>query len=324
MANVTDSVSGLVGNRLRYTNVNAFGTTPRTEGSLNFYDFDDSQSDIISAGVLLNNAMALFKEDLIVILQNTGNPVVSPALRFSPGIIAPKAWTYIPGGGMFYISKTGFHLFNGGMPEEIGRNKVRKYFFNTVSEANLVNLYCWTNWKETEIVIHIPTGSGVPTKCLVYNWSSGVWSEWDFEAYCGFYRHRNQTAVNIYYGHNSGNVRLSGGTTDNGSAINTTFATKAFATLAPDKESARNAPNYIQINRIWTDARPVGSTVYIGAADYGRETPTYTNSATVTEVDGLQAVADLKPTTTAYATIKVTGFDSISELILEWVAAGDI
>lgn len=325
MANVTDSVDGLVGNRLRFTNVNAYGASNlRCEGTTGRYDFDDTQSDIISAGVLLNNAMALFKEDMVGIVQNTGNPIVSPALRFSPGIIAPKAWTYIPGGGMFYISKTGFHMFQGGLPEEVGRNKVRSYFFSIVDEANLDNIYCWTNWKDTEIVIHIPTTSGVPTKCLIYNWSTGAWSEWDYQAYCGFYRHRLQTSTKIYFGHDSGNVRLSGGSTDNGTPIVTRLTTKAFSTLAPDRNSAQNAPNYIQINRIWTDARPVGSTVYIGEADYGRETPTYNNSATITEVDGLQPVADLQPTSTAYATIKITGFTKLGEIILEWTGAGDI
>lgn len=324
MANTTDSVDGLVGNRLRYTNVNAYTTSPRCEAATGRYDFDDTQSDIISAGVLLNNAMALFKEDMVGIVQNTGNPIVSPALRFSPGIIAPKAWTYIPGGGMFYVSKTGFHMFQGGLPEEIGRNRIRSYFFSIVDEANLDNIYCWTNWKDTEIVIHVPTTSGVPTKCLVYNWSSGVWSEWDYQAYCGFYRHRSQTSVKIYFGHDSGNVRLSGGATDDGATIATRLTTKAFATLAPDKESARNAPNYIQVNQIWTDARPVGASVAVGEADYGRETPIYNNSATITEVNGLQPVADLTPTKTAYVTMKVENFTSVSELIMEWTGAGDI
>jgi hypothetical protein len=328
LCNVTDGVDGDVPFRIRYTNVLDYD---RTEAATGFYDFDDSQTDIISAGVLLNNAIALFKEDMVGIIQNTGSPVFSPALRFTPGIIAPKAWTYIPGGGMFYVSPTGFHMFQGGLPEEVGRNKVRKYFFDQLDESNAANVYCWTNWKEAEVVIHYPTGAGEPDAALVYNWATGVWSTWDYGAYCGFYRFRSQTATNIYYGSASGDVKLSGGADDDGGTITATLETKSYNEL-PAKTELRpgtaatitNVPNFIQINRIYTDARPITSTVSVGEADYATETPTHNNSATIDEDTGYQPVADIAPTTSAYFSIKVSGFTTVSELIPEWTGAGDI
>ena len=330
MINVTDGVDGLVSNRVRYTNVLDYD---RTEGSTGFYDFDDTQSPIISGGVLLNNAIALFKEDMVGIIQNTGNPVLSPALRFSPGIIAPKAWTYIPGGGIFYISPTGFHMFQAGLPEEVGRNKMRRYFFTQLDRSNAGNIYCWTNWEEAEVVIHLPTGSGEPDQVMVYNWATGVWSTWDFTAYCGFYRYRGQTATSVLYGSAAGVTKTSGGTDDDGASISTTLETKAYNSLAPmlhlphtgaEKQATHNVPNYIQVNRVYSDARPITATIALGEADYGTETPTYNNSATLTETAGYQPVADIDPITTSFLTVKVTGFDTISEVVMEITGAGDI
>lgn len=324
LCNVTDGVGGNVPYRIRYTNANDYD---RTEASTGFYNFDDTQSAITSAGVILNNAIAVFKEDMVGIIQNTGNPVLSPALRFTPGILAPKAWTYIPGGGMFYVSPTGFHLFAGGLPEEIGRNKVRKYFFDNLDESNKDNVYCWTNWKEAEVVTHFPTGSGEPDKALVYNWATAVWSEWDYSAYCGFYRFREQTATNIYYGSSSGVVKLGGGATDGGTTINTKLTTKAFSEQdlrrLTNLRATNTSNNYIQVNRVFTDVRPATATIKVGESDYARETPTYNSTATVTEEAGLQPFADVDPAPTAYLTLSTTGFTTIGEFIPEWVGSGD-
>lgn len=328
LCNVTDGVDGVVPYRVRYTNALDYD---RTEAATGFYDFDDSQAQIISACTLMNNALVLFKSDMVGLIQNTGNPVLSPALRFRPGLLAPKAWAYMPNGAIFYISQDGFHLFAGGLPEEIGRNKVRKYFFDTLDETYKENIYCWTNWKDTELRIHIPTGSGVPDSGLVYNWSTGVWSTDDISAWCGFYRYREQSDTTYYYGSTSGNVLLGGGADDDGATITTTLETKAYNDL-PTKTDLRpgqsgqitNVPNYVQINRVYTDARPTTTTISIGEADYGVETPTYNNSATITETDGYQPVANVDATTTGFLTVEASGFTAISDMVVEWTGAGDI
>lgn len=328
LCDVTDGTDGSVPWRVRYTNALDYD---RTEAATGFYDFDDSQSAILSGATLLNNAIVLFKTDMVGLIQNTGNPVLSPALRFRPGIIAPKAWTYLPNGAIFYVSPDGFHMFAGGLPEEIGRNKVRKYFFDTLDETYKDNVYCWTNWKDTEIRIHIPTGSGIPDSTLIYNWSTGAWSTDDISAWCGFYRYRGLTDTSYYYGGASGNVHLGGGSDDAGTAITTTMETKAYCDI-PAKTDLRpgqagqitNVPSYIQVNRVFTDARPTTTTISVGRADYGLETPTYTNSATITEVDGYWPVADTDAETTGYLTIKASGFTTLSEMVVEWTAAGDV
>ena len=89
MAGVTDGTDGQVDFRLRFTNANDFD---RTEGSTGYYDEDVTQTAIMAITPTMNNGLVLFKEDMVSIVQNTGNPIVSPVLRFRPGILAPKAF----------------------------------------------------------------------------------------------------------------------------------------------------------------------------------------------------------------------------------------
>ena len=83
-------------------------------------------------------------------------------------------------------------------------------------------------------------------------------------------------------------------------------------------------PNYIQVNRVYTDAQPTTTTISVGEEDYGTETPTYNNSDTITETAGYQPVANVAATGTAYMTLKASGFTTISEMIVEWTGQGDI
>ncbi len=84
------------------------------------------------------------------------------------------------------------------------------------------------------------------------------------------------------------------------------------------------SPNYIQSNRVYSDARPATTTFYFGTQDYGTETPTFTNSATLTDTNGYQPVANIDPTTSAYMSLKIESFTNISEATVEWSEAGDL
>ena len=91
-----------------------------------------------------------------------------------------------------------------------------------------------------------------------------------------------------------------------------------------DAASMPNTPNYIQANRVYSDARPATTTFYFGTQDYGTETPTFTNSAALTDTNGYQPVANVDPTTSAYLSVKIEGFDNVSEATVEWSEAGDL
>jgi len=328
LCNTTDGTDGSLPYRVRYTNVRDYN---RTEGSTGFYDFNDTQTGIEAATTLLNNSLVLFKEDVVGIVQNTGNPVLSPILKFEPGILAPKAFCHLPNGAIWYVSKYGFHLFAGGLPEDVGRNRVREWFFSQLDRAYAKNVYCWADIENAEVHTMFPTGNNEPDKDLIYNWSTGNFYTWDIDGWCGFYRDRYQSATNRYLGSASGIVKLAGGATDGVTAISATLETKAYdhadlmnISRPMDATTAMNTPNYIQANRIYSDARPAATVFYLGSADYGTEAPTYTNSAALTDTNGYQPVANIDPTTTAYLSIKATGFDNISEITTEWSEAGDL
>lgn len=328
MGGVTDGTDGQVDFRLRFTNANDFN---RTEGGTGYYDEDVTQTAIMAITPTMNNGIVLFKEDMVSIVQNTGNPIVSPVLRFRPGILSPKSFCHLPNGSIWYVSKYGFHLFQNGLPEDVGRNRVREWFFANLYRSEAYNVYCWADMEHAEVHNIFSTATGEPDKDIVYNWSTGAFYTWDMDAYCGLYRDREQTATNRYYGSASGIVKLSGGTTDNGTAITSRLITKSYdhRTLMNlhrpvDASTAELSPNYIQANRIYSDARPATTTFYFGTQDYGTETPTFTNSAALTDTNGYQPVANIDPTTSAYLVLQIDGFTNISEVTAEWSEAGDL
>lgn len=315
--NTTDSVDGSVPYRMRWTQANTYN---RSETS-DFIDLDKTQGPILSAGPLMNNLIAVFKEDTVHLVQNQGNPVYAPKLEFEPGIIGPKAWTKMPNGIIFYVSPTGFYIFAGGLPQAIAEKKVTTYFFSLLNQQYRDNVYCFTDWLHREVHVIIPTASTIPTKQLVYNWQYDVWSEWTMDQWCGHYRFREQTSPTIHYGKGSGIVSLAGGSTDNGTAISTQLRTKAFSALPIDPQ--QGTPDYIQVNRVKVDALPNTSDVKVGQADYGRETPTFTTVTTVTDTDGYAPYGDVAPTNTRYASIEIANFTTVSEIVVEWTPSGD-
>lgn len=317
--NTTDSLNGTVPNMGLWTEVNDYD---RYEAD-NHLSFDDTQAPIVSAGVLSNNFIAVYKTDQIVVVQNTGNPVLSVRFRFPNGILGTKAWTRVPG-GHFFIGQDGFYTFSGATPSEVGNLNVVSYFFDTLSIANKDNLYCWTDWFNKEVHIHIPTDSNIPSTQLIWNWKYNVWSESDLDAWCGFYRYRTvSTPVNLY-GAGSGLVRaegaVGGASNDNGSSIATKIRSKALVNMPP--QSDFKAKDYIQVNKVVTDASPNTTTISVGEGDFGTETPTFT-TATITDTDGFAPFADHEPVAGRYISIQAENFDTISEFQVEWIGAGE-
>ncbi len=289
--------------------------------------FDDNQTPIISAGVLTNNFIAVYKQDQTLVLQNTGNPVASIRFRFPTGILAPKAWTRIPG-GHFVVGLDGFYLFTGSAPTPIGDLNITSYFFSTLTKntSSRQNIYCYTDWFNREVHIIVPTSSDptvMPTMQLIYNWQYNCWSEVSLGGRCGFYRFRSATTPQVLVGGTGGETWLIGEergvSNDDGDSITTRLRTKALINV-PDRESKMK--DYLQTNVIKTDALPVSATIKLGIADFGVESPTFASTATITAIDGLAPFADLEPQAGRYLSIEAENFNTISEFQIEWQEAG--
>lgn len=321
--NTTDSLNGAVPFNVIWTDTLDFD---RVEPD-NILSLDDNQTPIISAGVLSNNFIAIYKKDMVYVVQNTGNPVASIRFRFPNGILGAKAWTRMPG-GHFFVGIDGFYTFSGSQPTPIGDLAVTSHFFDIFEPEAKDNLYCFTDWFNREVHIIVPTNSNTtvaPTRRLIYNWQYNCWSESDLDVWCGFYRFRTVNTPVILYGGVANDVYLqgaeAGGSTDNGTAITTKIRTKALVNL-PDPRTFESK-DYVQTNIVKTDALPTTTTIKIGDSDFGTEDPTFSSTATITAIDGLAPFADLEPVAGRYVTIEAEGFNTISEFQLEWQDAGE-
>jgi hypothetical protein len=320
--NTTDGTDGEVPFRMLYTDVLDFDRV----SNLNFLDLDYSGSPIITAKRLGQNFIAVYKSDSIVTLQDQGSPLFFvPKARQTIGIIGPKALTDIPNGHVF-VSNDGIYVFNGANVEPIADRTVVSELFNNLNYTYKDNIYCWTDLKNREVIIHYPTGSNEePDKCIVWNYQSNVWSQWNFSAYAGFYRYRTVAVPEVYFGSASGIVKqrdTSG--TDGSSAIASTLATKAFHSVFGGTvlgASAEKATDYVQVLRVQTDATPASTTISVGTADLGTDSPSYTNQ-TITDTDGKAPRADFNDYG-RYVTIKATNFTSLSEFVVDLESGGD-
>ena len=320
--NTTDGTDGEVPFRMLYTDVLDFDRI----GNLNFLDLDYSGSPIITAKRLGQNFIAVYKSDSIVTLQDQGSPLFFvPKARQTIGIIGPKAVTDIPNGHVF-VSNDGIYVFNGANVEPIADRTVVNELFSNLNYTYKDNIYCWTDLKNREVIIHYPTGSNEePDKCIVWNYQSNVWSQWNFAAYSGFYRYRTVSAPEVYFGSSSGIVKqrdTSG--TDGSSAIASTLSTKAFHSIFGGQvlgASPEGATDYVQVLRVQTDATPTSTTISVGTADLGTDTPSFTDQ-TITDEDGKAPRADFNDYG-RYITIKATNFTSLSEFVIDLESGGD-
>ena len=320
--NTTDGTDGEVPFRMLFTDVLDFDRVSNT----NFLDLDYSSSPIITAKRLGQNFIAVYKSDSIVTLQDQGSPLFFvPKARQTIGIIGPKAVTDIPNGHVF-VGNDGIYIFNGGAVEPIADKTVVSDFFNNLNYTYKDNVYCWTDFKNREVIIHYPTGSNEePDKCIVWNYQSNVWSQWNFNAYAGFYRYRSVAVPEVYFGSASGIVKqrdTSG--TDGSSAIASTIATKAHHSVLSGEMlgvTAETATDYVQVLRVQTDATPTSTTISVGTADLGTDSPSYADQ-TITDTDGKAPRADFN-SFGRYVTIKATNFTSVSEFIVDVESGGD-
>ena len=322
--NVTDGTDGQVPFRVLWTEVADYDRI----ANLNYADLDYSGAPIVTARKLGHNFIAVYKSDSINTLQDQGSPLFFvPKARQQVGILAPKAVTDVPNAHVF-VSNDGIYLFNGATVEPIADRTVVNELFDNLNYTWKDNVYCWTDFKNREVNIHYPTGSSeIPNAVLIWNYQYNCWSASTQSAYSGFYRHRTVAVPEVYYGVASGRVHQRDASgTDISAAITTTIATKAYqgatgqgVIASPGQESAPT--DYVQVNRVQTDATPASTTLSVGTADLGTDSPSYTNE-TITDTDGKAPRADYNEFG-RYITIKAANFTSVSEFVCDMESGGD-
>ncbi len=317
--NTDDSVNGVNINRIIYSNVVTDPTGGETTiPASNWIPLDFTQSPIQAAAVLPNRSIAIWTEDKVASLVDTGaNPAFVIKFSANNGIIASKAFTVHPR-GYFYISHDGFYLYNGGQPVPVGNDVVVNYFFSNVS-ANRENTYCWTDLENSEIHILYSTGPEEPDRHLVWNYLYDMWCEFtNISAYSGAYLFRRKQTPASVYTKSAGITGDRTGSLDNGGAIPTKLTTKAFYGNVDVFNEFREIPfDYVQTDIVQTDAQPNTTTVATQGADYGTETFTQQSSNTIDDTDGISPRADVWGEK-HYQRWELTGFNTVSELIINY------
>jgi len=322
---VNDSIDGLVGNTILYTKASTYDRIDLD----NDIQIDESQTRIETMSYVGRGLIAVYKQDMIALLQQTGVPVLSKRLAEPVGILNSKARTPMPDGD-FFVSQSGFYLFSGGGVIEFPNENMTNFFFENVNPLFTNFVYCFTDWRFREINILYPSLSSADGRCdkrLVYNWQYNNWTLSNTQAYCGFTRYRENQQQIIYYGDAGGVVKIQNSGwgvnagTDNGTAITPKIRTKSFY-----NQASREIPepeDYISLIRITTDAdgAAVGKTAI---HDTGGQTPVEATHPLSVKAGRATRFTDTNyPRAARYFQVGADGFNSVSEFMIKWESSGD-
>lgn len=321
----TDATDGHVPKRFQWSEVLNFD---RVHAGSNYVDMPISNSRIMHCRPMGRGLLSVYQPDCVNILQDTGDPLyfVPRFTQDGVGLIGEKAVASTPAGDIF-CSDEGFFTFQGGGIISIGDDKIVDWFFENLDEDNKANVYGWTDWRNREIEFLLPTNGDEPDAFIRYNWQYDNWTKGTFDGYCGFHRFLGLSTPLNYHGTTSGNVKQSdssGSRDDNGTSISTSVRTKAFRNMPNPQEP--DAPEYIKIRRIETDADPTTANIFFGEHDLGRETPDTTKNSMVslTDNDGHMRYADVMPVDGRYFTLGIDDADEVSEFVAHWSSGGHI
>lgn len=87
------------------------------------------------------------------------------------------------GNEIYYLGKDGFYMFDGNQSHNISANKVSKTFFNDLDNSYLEFVTAALDPINTIVVwsYHGAGNTGLPNKLIIYNWSTGRWSDAEVE-----------------------------------------------------------------------------------------------------------------------------------------------
>ncbi len=127
----------------------------------------------------------VFQERQIVRMQYVGDPAI---FSFEPIDRQRGAWnsaSVVPLGDVaFYLSETGFFMFDGSKSVPISNRRMERTFMRDLDIAYVPNVFGAAD-VERNIVMWIYPGSGnktgIPNKAVIFNWIINKWSQAEFE-----------------------------------------------------------------------------------------------------------------------------------------------
>ena len=154
--------------------------TDWTDSTAGFNDFIDTEEPIVGLGVAGDN-IVVFKNTSYYIGGRTGqatSPITFPTKMPGIGLYAPYSLVPVMG-SLAWMGVDDFYVLNGATAVSIG-DKIRKQFFDLVSDDEAKNVFGINNIRNNEILWVANTSSG--QYIWAYNWKevgpSGTGGTW--------------------------------------------------------------------------------------------------------------------------------------------------
>ena len=185
LGNIDDATDGVVPNRVHWSAIDnptswpAPGSSAAAQVQSDRQDLPNGLSVEAIIGAVGGADGAVFMRESIYRVQYEGSPLVwsFTEVERGRGTLAGKSVVNV-GPFAFYLSETGFFVFDGTGSQPIGSQKVDKYFFNDL-DLNFLHRITGVADPVSKLVIWSYPGyqnvSGTPNKLIIYNWETQRW-----------------------------------------------------------------------------------------------------------------------------------------------------
>jgi len=207
-----------------YSNINDTGS--------GYFDMTQGMGSKIVGAAPLKNYIAVYKNYCCALLDYIGGSSIFGIDVHIQGIglAAKDCIANIGTSHIFLGSDLNFHEWNGGWELNHIGDKVKDLLRAEIDETKLAQCFAVTNYAETEAHFFIVVTGTYPTVCYTYNWTDRSWSRNTFSAMStagevaksGVTRTLLALAAGSIHSYDYAN------TTDNGTAISSSFVTGDF------------------------------------------------------------------------------------------------
>jgi hypothetical protein len=221
---VTSGPGGLASNpsRVHFSNAGA-PETWETDGAAgrgaNFVDLDPGDGEQIVAAVAFRDMVLVFKESKFYVFygestQSNGTPVFNyRSVKAGIGLAAKQA-ICVARDGVYFMSRQGVYLTNGGEPKLVS-DKVKpiwdqnpEVYFQSLP-MNLAQIaLCRLAWHNEQVYLAFPSGTATANdRVLVYDTQHQWWSLYDLPA-SALISFQRSDQPELTFGYSSGNNRI--------------------------------------------------------------------------------------------------------------------
>lgn len=166
------------------------GSWDETDATEDTDEFDVLGDGVLVDGILMGDAMILYKERSVASLRYSPNITsawVADPLPFKLGMMTQNCGVSVPGVGHVVLTKGDVVRFDGNSVVSIIEGRAREWLFDNIDTVYWYNSFVLLNERKSEVWVCFPaTGQQACTKALVWNYGNDKVTRRDIPAcYCG-------------------------------------------------------------------------------------------------------------------------------------------